>query len=77
MNNSVVATRLRAKIARFSGEVSVGLGAVARRFVSEMLYGIQASGSVLLTRIRADSGRADCAEEDARAALAQPGEKAD
>jgi len=51
MYSSVIATRLRAKIARFSGEVSAGLGKVAKRFVSEMLYGISASGSVVLTRI--------------------------
>jgi hypothetical protein len=42
---------LRAKIARFSGEVSAGLGAVGRRFIAEMLYGIEASGSVMLTKI--------------------------
>lgn len=51
MNSSVTATRLRAKIARFSGEVSAGLGKVVQRFVSEMLYGIQASQSVVLTKI--------------------------
>jgi len=51
MNSSVIATRLRAKIAQFSGELSAGLGKVAGRFVSEMLYGIQASQSVILTKI--------------------------
>jgi len=51
MYSSVIATRLRAKIAAFSGELSAGLGKVSRRFVSEMLYGIQASQSVVLTRI--------------------------
>ena len=51
MYSSVVATRLRAKIAYFSGELSAGLGKVAQRFVSEMLYGIQASQSVVLTKI--------------------------
>ena len=51
MNSSLTATRLRAKIAQFSGEVSAGLGKIAERFVSEMLYGIQASQSVVLTKI--------------------------
>ena len=51
MDSSKTATRLRAKIAGFSGEVSAGLGKVAQRFVSEMLYGIQASQSVVLTKI--------------------------
>ena len=51
MNTSTTATRLRAQIARFSGELSAGLGVVAGRFVNEMVYGIQASESVLLTEI--------------------------
>jgi len=46
-----VARNLRAQLGRFSGEVSAGLGVVAQRFVSEMLYGIQASKSVLLTEV--------------------------
>jgi len=51
MNTSTTASRLRAQIARFSGELSAGLGVVAGRFVNEMVYGIQASESVLLTEI--------------------------
>jgi len=51
MDSSKTATRLRAKIARFSGELSAGLGKTAQRFVSEMFYGIQASQSVVLTKI--------------------------
>ena len=51
MNTSTIATRLRAQIAGFSGEVSAGLGEVASRFVHEMIYGIQASESVVLTEI--------------------------
>lgn len=51
MNSSVTATRLRAKLARFSGEVAAGLGKTKQRFISEMLYGIQAAQSVLLTKI--------------------------
>jgi len=51
MNSSMIATRLREQVMKFSGEVSVGLGKVAQRFVAEMLYGIQASQSVMLTEI--------------------------
>jgi len=51
MNTSRTASRLRAQIARFSADLSVGLGVVAGRFVGEMVYGIQASESVLLTEI--------------------------
>lgn len=49
MNASKVARGLRDRIGRFSGDVSEGLGVVAQRFVAEMIYGIQASESVLLT----------------------------
>ena len=38
------------RIAGFSGELSRGLPKVARRFTGEMLYGIQASQSVVLDR---------------------------
>ena len=51
MEYSKIAKRLRGQIAEFSGEVSVGLGKVGKRFVSEMVYGIQASESVVLTEI--------------------------
>jgi hypothetical protein len=51
MNDSTTATRLRRRIAGFSGEVSVGLGVVASRFVNEMVYGIEASQSVVLTEV--------------------------
>ena len=43
--------RLREQIHRFSGELCTGLGKVACRFVEEMIFGISASGSVVLTRI--------------------------
>jgi hypothetical protein len=36
---------------RFSGELSAGLPKVARRFVAEMVFGIQARGSVRLTEV--------------------------
>ena len=43
--------KLREQIHRFSGELCTELGKVALRFVEEMIYGISASGSVVLTRI--------------------------
>lgn len=51
MDYNKTARKLRAKIVRFSGELSAGLPLAARRFVGEMIYGIQASQSVVLTKI--------------------------
>jgi hypothetical protein len=51
MNSSRVALRLREQIAYFSGELSRGLPKTAQRFVGEVLYGIQARQSVLLTEV--------------------------
>lgn len=51
MSVSQIAGKLRLNIAAFSGELSRGLPQVARRFVGEMLYGIQASQSMRLTQI--------------------------
>lgn len=51
MHYSKMARKLRQKIAAFSGELSSGMPKVANRFVGEMLYGIQASQSVVLTKI--------------------------
>ena len=51
MQASKMARKLRVRIGRFSGELSKGLCLPAQRFVSEMVYGIQASQSVLLTEI--------------------------
>ncbi len=45
------AQRLREQMVRFSGELSTGLPKVARRFVAEMVFGIQARGSVRLTEV--------------------------
>ena len=42
---------LREQMVRFSGELSTGLLKVARRFVAEMVFGIQARGSVRLTEV--------------------------
>lgn len=57
MNSSKVAVKLREKIVHFSGELSRGLPKTAHRFVGEMIYGIQARQSVMLTEI------ARCLEE--------------
>ena len=43
--------RLREQIHYFSGELCVGLGKVASRFVEEMVFGIQARGSLRLTEV--------------------------
>lgn len=51
MDYSRMARKLRDKIAAFSGELSRGLPKTAERFVQEMVYGIQASQSVVLTKI--------------------------
>ncbi len=46
-----MARKLREQIGVFSGELSKGKPKVAGRFVQEMIYGIQASQSVVLTNI--------------------------
>jgi hypothetical protein len=51
MNATKVARKLRVRIGRFSGDLSEGLCLAAKRFVSEMVYGIQAAESVLLTEV--------------------------
>jgi hypothetical protein len=51
MDYSRIARNLREKVAGFSGELSRGLPKVAERFIREMVYGIQASQSVVLTKI--------------------------
>jgi hypothetical protein len=51
MHHSSVAQRLRNRIGRFSADLSKGLCVAGQRFVSEMVYGIQASQSVMLTEI--------------------------
>lgn len=48
---SKVATKLRVQIEKFSGELSRGLSKPSRHFVADMLCGIQASQSVMLTEI--------------------------
>jgi len=51
MNFSLLATKLRNKITKFSGILSVNLDKTAGRFIKEALYGILASQSVMLTEI--------------------------
>jgi hypothetical protein len=43
--------KLRGQIHRFSGKLSDGMGKVTQRFIEEMLYGIQARGSVRLSEV--------------------------
>lgn len=51
MNLAKVTGKLKEQIAVFSGKLSLGLPKVARRFVEEMLYGIQSQQSVRLSEI--------------------------
>jgi len=51
MDYSRMARKLRDKIGGFSGELSRHLPKTAGRFVREMIYGIQASQSVVLTKV--------------------------
>jgi hypothetical protein len=51
MHYAKTANKLREQILRFSGELSFGLPKPARRFIAEMIYGIQARQSVRLTEI--------------------------
>jgi hypothetical protein len=51
VNISMLASRLREKIGKFSGEVSSGLGKVAGRFLGDLIYGMQASQSVVLSEV--------------------------
>jgi hypothetical protein len=51
MDFSLIARRLREKIVRISGELSKKLDKTARRFVSEAVYGILSSQTVLLTEL--------------------------
>jgi hypothetical protein len=51
MDYAKTAHKLREQMVRFSGELSAGLPKVVRRFVAEMIFGIQARGSVRLTEV--------------------------
>jgi len=51
MHDAKAAHRIRVQVERFSGNLCAGLAKVARRAVREVLYGIQARGSVRLSEI--------------------------
>lgn len=51
MNYSLIATKLRNKISRFSGELSKNLDKTCQRFIRECIYGILSQESVMLTEI--------------------------
>jgi len=51
MDDAKAAYRIRAQVERFSGNLSEGLPKVARRVVRDVLYGVQARGSVRLSEI--------------------------
>ena len=51
MHYAKTASKVREQIIKFSGELSAGWPKVARRFLAEALYGIQARQSVHLTEI--------------------------
>jgi len=51
MKATKVARKLRDRLGRFSGDLSKGLCLPAQRFVSEMVYGIAAAQSVMLTEV--------------------------
>ena len=51
MDYSKIARKLREKVTRFSGELCEGLGKTATRFVTEAVYGILVSQSVVLTKM--------------------------
>ena len=51
MDYARIVSKLREQIIKFSGELSAGWPKVARRFIAEAVYGIQARQSVRLTEI--------------------------
>jgi len=51
MDYARIVSKLREQIIKFSGELSAGWPKVARRFIAEVVYGIQARQSVRLTEI--------------------------
>ena len=51
MNIAKVARKIQVQIHQFSGKLSRGLPKVARRFIEEMVYGIQTRGSVRLSEV--------------------------
>ncbi|MFZ2053943.1 MAG: transposase [Candidatus Aminicenantales bacterium] len=67
MDYARIAQKLREQMARFSGELSSGFPKVVRRFLEEMIYGIQARQSVRLTEVaRALGGRTSLKKSEER-----------
>ena len=58
MDDARIAWKIREQMAVFSGNVSQGLPKVSQRLVREVLYGVQARGSVLLSEIGRSLGEA-------------------
>ncbi|MCP4203598.1 MAG: transposase [bacterium] len=58
MDDAKIAWRIREQMAVFSGNVSQGLPKVSQRLVREVLYGVQARGSVRLSEIGRSLGEA-------------------
>jgi hypothetical protein len=56
MHYAKTASKVREQILKFSGELSAGWPKVARRFLAEAIYGIQARQSVHLTQIARSLG---------------------
>jgi len=56
MHYAKTASKVREQIIKFSGELSAGWPKVARRFLAEAIYGIQARQSVHLTQIARSLG---------------------
>lgn len=50
-SNSLLRSRFKAQVNKFSGIITKGLGKIRARLVREMLYGIQASKDVKLSNI--------------------------
>jgi len=51
MNIAKIAGKIQGEILQFSGKVSRGILKVSRRFIEEMVYGIQTRGSVKLSEV--------------------------
>ncbi len=55
--------QLRVQIPRFSRKLCTGMGKVLTRFVEEMIYGIQARGSVRLSEVARSLVAETCLKE--------------
>jgi len=64
MDCARIAFKLREQIVEFSGELSAGLPKVLRRFMTEMVYGIQARQSLRLTEISRALGERDSVKKN-------------